>query len=149
VSSGAGLAVALSVTAGLAGSIQAAVMGELGERIGIVPAIAFSTVVVFVGGIVLLLAVERGHGLGAALHEPAWLWIGGLLSLFIVLAITVGPPRIGVTATVGLVIAGNLVMAAVIDQFGLLGQDEIAISGIRVIGLALLAVGSVLTLSTS
>ena len=124
-------------------------MGELGDRIGIVPAIAFSTVVVFIGGIVLLLVVERGHGLGAALHEPAWLWIGGLLSLFIVLAITVGPPRIGVTATVGLVIAGNLAMAAVIDRFGLFGQDQIAIDTTRLIGLALLAAGSALTLSSS
>src|SRR3954471_24360384 len=98
VSSGAGLAVALTVTAGLAGSVQAAVMGEFGDRVGIVPAIAFSTIVTFVGGLTLLLVVERGQGLGAAVHQPPWLWIGGLLSLFIVLAITIAPPRIGVAA---------------------------------------------------
>ena len=89
---------ALTVTAGLAGSVQAAVMGELGDRVGIVPAIAFSTIVVVAGALVLLGVVERGSGLRAAIHEPVWLWTGGLLSLFIVLAITVSPPRIGVTA---------------------------------------------------
>ena len=58
---------------------------------------------------------ERGFGgVRAALHEPAWLWIGGVMSVFIVFAITVGPPRIGVTATVATVIAGNLVSAAII-----------------------------------
>jgi transporter family-2 protein len=124
-------------------------MGELGDRVGIVPAIAFSTIVGVAGALVLLGVVERGSGLRAALHEPVWLWTGGLLSLFIVLAITVSPPRIGVTATIGLVIAGNLVMAAVIDQFGLFGQDQISISLARVAGLALLAAGSALILATS
>jgi bacterial/archaeal transporter family-2 protein len=149
VSSGAALAVSLTVTAGLAGSVQAAVMGEFGDRVGIVPAIALSTIVTFVGGLILLTVVERGRGLGAALHEPPWLWLGGLLSLFIVLAITVAPPRIGVAATVGFVITGNLIMAAVIDQFGLFGQDQIAIGAARLIGLALLAAGSALTLATT
>ena len=36
------VAVALAVAAGLAGAVQAAVMGELGERVGVFPALAFS-----------------------------------------------------------------------------------------------------------
>jgi bacterial/archaeal transporter family-2 protein len=147
VSGGAALAVSLSLAAGLAGSVQAAVMGELGERVGIVPALAFSVVVGVAGGLVLLLVVERSFsGLRAAVEEPPWLWSGGVLSLLIVLTITVATPRIGVTATVGLIIAGNLTMAAVIDHFGLLGQDEIAIGWPRLVGLALLAAGSALSL---
>jgi hypothetical protein len=39
-----GLAVGLAVAAGLAGAVQAAVMGELGGREGIFPALAFSGV---------------------------------------------------------------------------------------------------------
>jgi hypothetical protein len=45
--------VALSATAGLAGAIQAAVMGELGERVGIVPAVAVSVTVALVCGLVV------------------------------------------------------------------------------------------------
>ncbi len=142
------MAVSLSLAAGLAGSVQAAVMGELGERVGIVPALALSVVLGFAGGLVMLLVVERSFdGLRAALNEPLWLWSGGLLSLLIVLTITVGTPRIGVTSTVGLIIAGNLAMAAVIDHFGLLGQEEIPIGWPRLLGLALLAAGSALSLS--
>ena len=40
------------------------------------------------------------------------------MSVYIVLAITIATPRIGVAATIGLVIAGNLVMAAAIDPLG-------------------------------
>ena len=60
------------------------------------------------------------------------------MSVYIVLAITIATPRIGVAATIGLVIAGNLVMAALIDHYGLLGQDQIPITWHRLLGLALL-----------
>jgi transporter family-2 protein len=142
------VAVALTATAGLAGAVQAAVMGELGERVGIVPAVAFSVIVALLCGLAVLLAWERSFaGVKAALDEPAWLWLGGLMSLYIVFAITVGPPRIGVAATVGIVIAGNLVSAALIDRYGLFGQDVIPIDRWRLFGLLLLAVGAALSLS--
>jgi transporter family-2 protein len=148
VSSGTAAAVVLAATSGLAGSVQAAVMGELGERVGIVPAVALSVIVAFLCGIAALLVWERSFsGVRAALQEPAWLWIGGLMSIFIVFAVTVGPPRIGVTATVALVIAGNLLSAAVIDRYGFFGQDVIPIDRWRLLGLLLLAVGAALTLS--
>jgi transporter family-2 protein len=148
VSSGTAVAVALTATAGLAGAVQAAVMGELGDRVGIAPAIALSVIVAFLCGLTALLVWERSFaGVRAAFHEPAWLWIGGLLSVYIVLAITVGPPRIGVAATIGIVIAGNLVMAALIDRYGLFGQEVIPIDRWRLLGLLLVAAGAALLLS--
>jgi bacterial/archaeal transporter family-2 protein len=147
VSAGNVVAVVLSLAAGLAGAVQAAVMGKLGDRIGTVEAVAFSTVVAVVIGVAVLLVVRQSlDGIAAAVREPLWLWTGGALSAFIVLAVTVGPPRIGVTATVGILIAGNLVMAAVIDRYGLLGQTRIPLEWSRVLGIALLAAGAVLTL---
>jgi bacterial/archaeal transporter family-2 protein len=142
------VAVALTATAGLAGAVQAAVMGELGERVGIVPAVAFSVLVALLCGLAALVIWERSFaGVRAALSEPAWLWIGGVMSVFIVFAITVGPPRIGVAATIGIVIAGNLVSAAVIDRYGLFGQEVIPLDRWRLLGLLLLALGAALSLS--
>ncbi len=139
----------MTLTAGLAGGIQAAVMGELGERVGIAPALAFSVLVSMVAALAALLVWERSFaGFRAAAEQPAWLWLGGLMSVYIVLAITIATPRIGVAATIGLVIAGNLVMAAAIDRWGLLAQDQIPITWHRLLGLALLAAGSALTLRT-
>jgi transporter family-2 protein len=142
------VAVILTATAGLAGAVQAAVMGELGERVGIAPALAFAVGISLVCALGLLLVWERSFaGVREAAHQPAWLWLGGVMSVFIVLAITVAAPRIGVAATIGIVIAGNLVMGALIDQYGLLGQEQAPLTWLRVLGLLLLAVGAALSLA--
>ena len=141
------VAVALAVAAGLAGAVQAAVMGELGDRVGVFPAIAFSGIVVVVLSVVALLLVKQSfRGLGDVVREPAWLWIGGALSVLIVLAITVAPPHIGVTATIGIIIALNLGVATAIDRFGLFGYDRIPIGWARLLGVVLLVVGAGLSL---
>jgi bacterial/archaeal transporter family-2 protein len=147
VSSGTAVAVVLCAIGGLAGAIQAAVMGELGERVGVAPALTFAVAVSLVCALGVLLVWERSFaGVRAAAEQPWWLWVGGVMSVFIVLGITVATPRIGVAATIGIVIAGNLVMAALIDQYGLLGQEQVAITGLRLVGLALLAAGAALLL---
>jgi transporter family-2 protein len=147
VSSGTAVAVSLTVVAGLAGAVQAAVMGELGERVGIAPALTFAVVISVVCALGLLLVWERSlGGVVEAAREPVWLWLGGVMSVFIVLAITVATPRIGVAATIGIVIAGNLVMGALIDQYGLLGQEQVSLTWPRLVGLVLLAIGAALSL---
>jgi transporter family-2 protein len=141
------VAIALAIAAGLAGAVQAAVMGELGDRVGVFPAIAFSGLVVVVLSVAALLVAKRSfQGVGNVLDQPAWLWIGGALSVLIVIAITVAPPHIGVTATIGIIIALNLGVATAIDRFGLFGYDRIGIAWPRVLGVVLLAAGAALSL---
>jgi transporter family-2 protein len=130
VSGGNALAVVPALSVGPAGSAHAAVMGKLGERVGIFEALAFSTIVAIVVGFTALLLVRHSfEGIGHAARQPVWLWTGGALSAFIVLAVT-----------------GNLVMAALIDRLGWLGNDRISLHWPRVAGLVLLAAGSALTL---
>ena len=145
-----GVAIALAIAAGVAGAVQAAVMGELGERTGVFPALAFSGVVSVVLGLTLLLIARRSfRGLAAVAREPVWLWTGGALSVLIILAITVASPRIGLAATIGTIIALNLGMAAAIDRFGWFGLDAIGVGWTRVAGLLFLGVGAALTLTKS
>ena len=142
-----GLAVALAVLGGLAGSVQVAVMGRFGDRIGVFEALAFSTAIQLALAVVVVLAVRRGLG---GLHHvgstPLWMWVGGLMGFTVVTAITFAQPRIGATAVIGILIAGQLVMGAVIDRFGLFGVDRIGISPARAIGIALLGIGAALSL---
>ena len=56
--SGSGLAVGLSVLAGLAGAIQVALMSQLGDRISIVGALAFATLFTAVASFVILILFE-------------------------------------------------------------------------------------------
>jgi transporter family-2 protein len=141
------VAIALAAVAGLAGAVQVSVMGELGERVGVLAALAFSGVVTCGIALAMLLVAKRTlRGVGDVLQQPVWLWTGGALSLLIVLAITVAGPRVGVAATLATVITGNLVMGALIDRFGLFGLDRIPITWSRVLGLVLLAAGAALSL---
>ena len=147
MSGGTALAVVMSISAGFAGSIQAAALGKLGDRVGTIEAVGFSTLVAGTTGIVVLLVARRSlHGLGSSAHQPIWMWLGGILSAFIVLSITFAAPKIGVAAAIGLVITGNLVVAAAIDRFGWFGVDRIALDWTRVVGILLLAAGAALLL---
>ena len=145
---GTGAAVALALVAGLAGSVQVAVMGRFGERIGSFEALAanlaFST---FVATIVLLVLRQSLAGLGDAVRSPWWYWIGGGgMGLVVVFTITVVTPRIGAAATIGLLIAGQLAMGTAIDRYGWFGVDKVELGWPRVLGIVLLAVGAALAL---
>jgi transporter family-2 protein len=145
---GTAAAASLALVAGLAGSIQVAVMGRFGERIGSFEALAanllFSTLVAIV---ILLVLRQSLAGFGDALRSPWWYWIGGGgMGVVVVLTITVVTPRLGAAATIGLLIAGQLAMGVVIDRYGLFGVEQVALSRPRVLGVLLLAVGAVLAL---
>lgn len=147
MSGGNALAVSLSLVAGVAGTVQIAVMGRLGDRIGVVPAFAFAAAVAAGIGVLALLAARQSlEGFADAVDQPAWLWIGGLMGAFVVLTITYAGPRIGTTATVAVFLVGQFAAAAAVDRYGLFGLDRIAVGWPRVLGLALLAVGAALTL---
>ena len=147
MSSGTAGVVALCLVAGLGGALQAAVMGRFGERIGTAEALAFSTLVTARIAAAALLAVRRSlDGYGAGLRSPVWLWSAALMSALIVFALTLGAPRIGTTAAVALIIAGNLGLAAVIDRFGWFGSERVALGPARLLGLGLLGLGAALVL---
>ena len=147
---GAAAAAALCVVAGLGGAVQVAVMGRLGERIGTLEALAFATLLTATICAVALLVVRRSVAAYAdGLRSPVWLWTGALMSALIVFALTLAAPRIGAAATIGLIIAGNLVMGAAIDRFGLFGLERIGLEWPRLVGLALLAGGAALSLVRS
>jgi len=147
MSGGNALAVGLAVLAGIAGSVQIAVMGSFGERIGTLEALAFATAVQLALTLSALLVVRHSlSGFAAGLREPAWLWVGGLMGAFIVFTITLVAPKLGVAAAIGLIIAGQLIMGAAIDRFGLFGLERIGLTWPRVVGIALLAAGAALSL---
>lgn len=147
MSGGTALAVAMTTVAGLAGSVQVAVMGRFGERIGTFEALAFATLLTAVlSCTVLLIARQSVDAYADGVRAPLWLWSAGVMGLIVILSITFATPRIGATATIGLLIAGQLAMGTVIDRFGLFGLERIPIGSERLFGIALLAAGATLSL---
>jgi transporter family-2 protein len=137
----------LAFVAGLGGAVQIAVQSRLGERVGTIEAMATAS---FIGAlialVVLLVARQSLAGVGAAFGAPKWMLLGGAMSALIILAITIAGPRIGIVATTSVLIAAQFTLATVIDRYGWFGVERIAVSWPRVLGLAFLCVGAVLTL---
>lgn len=78
----------------------------------------------------------------SAVHWTVWL--AGLLGAFYVTAIIIVTPKLGAALTFGLVVAGQLLMAVLLDHFGLLGIPVQAFSWQRLLGIALITAGVVL-----
>jgi bacterial/archaeal transporter family-2 protein len=100
-----------------------------------------------VGSIVLVLAAAptlgRIHGDRVA-AAPWWVWTGGLLGAAYVVSSIVLTPRLGAGTTVVLFIAGNLLGAMVLDEFGLLRLPEHHAGWQRILGAVLVLAGAVL-----
>jgi transporter family-2 protein len=145
--SGSALAVFLSVVAGLAGAVQIAVMSQLGDRISVAGALAFASLFTAVAAFVILVAAQRTlRPYVEAFHQPWWVLTGGIWGLLVVFTITYAGSRIGVAATLGILIAGQLVMGAAIDRWGLFGSEKIPLHWHRLLGIVLLGAGAALSL---
>src|SRR5436190_10274185 len=131
----------------MAGSVQVAVMSRFGDRIGILEALAFAALgTALITGVVLVVVRHSVHGYVAGARQPAWLWLGAVMGAIVVFTITFAGPRIGTAATIGVLIAGQLAMGAIIDRYGVFGLDRIALHWPRILGLVLLAAGAALSL---
>jgi transporter family-2 protein len=126
--------------------IQAAINARLSRGVGGPVTAAFVSFAV--GTIALLGYLFLGRsplpGPGSINQGPWWIWIGGLLGTFFVAGIVVLVPRIGVALSFGLVIAGQVAVAVILDHYGWLGVPVREISIGKIAGALLLIIGVVL-----
>jgi bacterial/archaeal transporter family-2 protein len=140
------LAVLLTVAAGGVVAAQAPVNQVLSERVGSWGAGTIN----FLVGTLLILVITLGFAGGFSGEEgadsPAWYyWVfGGFSGVVIVVTTLVTVRELGAGGVTAAVIAGQLGLSVVLDRVGVLGLDEKAITWERVLGLALLAAGTVL-----
>jgi bacterial/archaeal transporter family-2 protein len=140
-------AVLFVLGAGIAAAVQVAVNGRLGARIGTLEAATFQSLIAVSLFLVTTLALRGGlGGVFSAFKAPAWMWIGGAMGFVIVSAITYAPGRISNLAVAGVLIAAQLLMAALIDALGLFGFERLGLPWERLVGIVLLAAGATLVL---
>jgi bacterial/archaeal transporter family-2 protein len=140
-----GLAVLAGLGAGCLVGMQAPINSRLGKTVGNLQAATFS----FLVGTVVLVAIAafvRG-GLGSLAQVrqvPWWALVGGLLGAVYVTVALIAVRTLGASGLTAVAIAGQLAISVAIDRFGLLGIAKEQIGGPRIVGLALLVVGTVL-----
>ncbi|MCV2873157.1 DMT family transporter [Defluviimonas sp. WL0050] len=136
----------IMLLAGIGIPVLAALNARLGVRIGspaAAAAILFS--VAFAGAALTMIATGGISALASAPGQPKHLFLAGLLVVFYVLSITWVAPRFGLGNAITCVLLGQLLSAAVIDQFGLMGAIVRQITPMRATGLGLMAIGVILT----
>jgi bacterial/archaeal transporter family-2 protein len=93
-----------------------------------------------------LVAVVSGARVvpGSTGTVPAWAWFGGLLGAIYVAATTVLGPRLGAAALLALTLAGQMLAALVVDQYGVIGFPQNAVTPARLLGAFLVIAGALL-----
>lgn len=74
---------------------------------------------------------------------PAY-WTPGLLGAIYVTSVILITPRLGVTLTFALIVTGQMLIALMFDQYGLMGLPIREITPLRIVGALLLVAGVVL-----
>jgi len=138
---------ALGIIAGATLGTQAAINAMVSRAFGspiIAAAISFGTGALFL--LVIAFAVMRLQGVPAAWRDlPGWSFVtGGALGVVYLTTVIFLTPRIGAAATMGFVIAGQLLAGLAIDSFGFFGLSSIALAPSRILGAGLLLGGALI-----
>jgi transporter family-2 protein len=139
-----GTAVILTAFAGGLIALQAPINAGLGKATGDLPAALISFLV---GTAALLLIVVLSGKAGGISHvyEVHWYYLlGGLLGAIYVANALVAVSSIGAGGVAAATIAGQLTASVVADRLGILGLERVALSPMRILGVVLLLVGTVL-----
>lgn len=137
---------AWSAVAGALIPVMAALQGTLGRTIQSPLHASLIAVGMSFVGVGLIVALFRpplpaGNLIGAV---PPYAWLGGLAMAFYAVSATFVTPSFGVGNFVMCVVIAQLVMATLIDQFGLFGAPVHPVDLKRMAGLALLGGGAAL-----
>ena len=140
------LLLALVAIAGAGIPIQVAANKRMDEA---VHSPALATTLAFVVGAAVMavfsLTGVLGRGsLSGVNSAPWWAWLGGALSVTVVLVSVIALPKAGAECTIAATVVGQLIAAAVIDHFGWLGVERQPLNISRIVATILLVAGAFL-----
>jgi transporter family-2 protein len=117
--------------AGMGLSVEAGLLGPLGEQVGHLSA----TLSIFMVGALLLslaLVFSPKRHLDTLFKQPRWLLTGGILGPVYVMVLTLATPLVGVGMTMVGILCGQVAASVAIDHFGWLGSEQRKVDGYRV-----------------
>jgi transporter family-2 protein len=140
------LAVLATVVAGAGVAAQAPVNNVLSQRVGSVGAVTVNFVVGTILILIIMFVFAGGFGGDAAAAPVPWYyWLFGGLAGVAVVGITLVTVReLGAGGLTAATIAGQLTLSVILDRLGVLGLDQRAVTWDKILGIALLAAGTVL-----
>lgn len=140
------VAVLATVAAGGLVAAQAPANNVLSKSLGTFGAASVNFLLGTVCVLAITFAFAGGFSGEDGAETPAWYYwlIGGVGGAVIVVTTLVAVRELGAGGVTAAVIAGQLTLSVVLDRLGVLGLDERAVTWEKVLGIALLAAGTVL-----
>lgn len=133
------LLLAIAVAAGLSVALQGQFMGAMNRSVGTTTAVFITYGLGSVAA--TLIWLTRRAPLAGVRQIPWYSWTASAFGLVIVAGVGYVAPRLGLSRTIIIVVAVQLVTALLIDHFALFGAAQRAIDAGRALGLALTAAG--------
>jgi bacterial/archaeal transporter family-2 protein len=139
-----GLAVLTTAAAGGLIAMQAPINANLGKATGNLPAALVSFAVGTIALTLLVVVVGQAEGLRSTFDVRWYYLLGGLLGAIYVANALVAVSSIGAGGVAAATITGQLIASVALDRLGALGLEEVAMTPGRILGVALLIVGTFL-----
>lgn len=136
---------AIGLLVGITMTIQGILNTALADRVGVYGSVFIGVVINFTL-ITLIMLITPGSF--PIRNWPGWnkwyLYLGGVLGIFILTAIVIILPRLGATQGFIYIIGGQLIASVIFDHFGLLGMDKAPLNPIKLVGILFFVVGAYL-----
>lgn len=132
----------VAALSGIAMAVQGTLNSSLSQKTSLLSA---TLVVHIIGTLVALIALLAWRI--PILNEhwntiPWYLYLGGILSVFIVGLVAVSIPKVGVCNATTAIIIGQVSMAVLIDHFGWFGTTRLHWNSWQLVGIGLFAAGA-------
>ncbi len=138
------LIILIGLAGGVAVGLQSPMASMITQRLGMFE----SVFIVHIGGALIAfvpLLFYSGGKLSQWRSVPWYVLGAGVCGLVVIGAISYMIPRVGVAASIITIVAGQLLVGTILDQFGWLGAMQRPLDPTRAIGLAIVLVGVWLT----
>ncbi len=132
-----------SIIAGAAMSIQGVMNTRLSEKIGLYESNAFVQGTAFLLSLLSVWILGKGSFKNIGDVNKFYL-LGGVLGLIITITVMLGVGKLSPTVAISTILISQLLVAAIIDAFGLMGSEKIAFTWNKYVGLILLIGGMLL-----
>lgn len=140
----------LGLIAGVAVSIQGAFNATIGRAIGFYEtSMVISVLASIIGGVFVLIGVGQGNLM--MIKEIPWYHpvIAAICGFTVVTGIAAAIANSNLALGLGAVLAGQMVMAIILDQIGFLGAPKVPFTWGRLVGVLLLIAGMIVIFYSS
>ena len=139
--------IALAAIGGAAITVQAGLNAQVSRTLGHPLWATMVSLTVSVVSILPMLVLFRvgPPTLATISATPWWIWVGGALGALFITVALITAPELGAVVFITAVVTGQMIASLALDHFAIAGFPERPVSLLRIIGVALVVLGVIVT----